>query len=391
MNRVDLLCGLLAVLAAVGGYRFGFVRRVAAWVGVLAGVGLGVWLLPLLLGRLRPDADLAREAPRRLLTVAIVLGVGALIGQLAGALIGARLKSAVTRRNLGRPDSVMGAVAGILGLVIVLWVALPTMAQVPGWPAREARGSHVARWLDASMGAPPGLLDRLGQTIGIAGLPKVFADLRETPDVRPPSSVAVSDEVLAAGRAATFKVVGAACGDIQSGSAWVARPGLLVTNAHVVAGMRTAHIEDASGSRFAAEVVAFDPRHDLAVLAARGVHVEPLPTGDAKSGDVGVALGYPGGGPFTISNFVVSRRISALGRDIYNRALIERDIYELGADLHPGNSGGPMLDADGRVAGVVFAIAPDRATVGYAITNDQVQALLSSVTPRTVSTGPCTG
>lgn len=390
MNRIDVVCLLLAVAALVGGWRFGFVRRVAVWAGVLGGVLVAMWLLPRFLGRLPHDADLAREGPRRLLTVAVVLGVGALIGQLAGALLGARLKRAVTARNLGSPDSVLGAVAGVVGLVVALWVALPTMAQIPGWPSRETRGSAVAHWLDDTLGAPPGLLDNLGRTVGISGLPKVFADLRETPDVRPPADSSVTPEVLARAEASTFKVVGPACGEIQSGSSWVVAPGLVVTNAHVVAGTSAVHVEDARGTRFAAEVVAFDPRHDLALLAAPGVSAAPLPTGDARPGDVGAVLGYPGGGPLTISNFIVSRRISALGRDIYDRALIERDIYELGADLHPGNSGGPMLDADGRVAGVVFAIAPDRSTVAYAITNDQVRSILQRRSPTPVDTGPCT-
>lgn len=391
MNRVDLACAALALLALVGGYRLGLVRRLAAWAGVLGGVLLAMSLVPRLVGRVDPDADFATEGPRRLLAAAFVVGVGALLGQLVGSLIGARIKEAVTERNLGRPDSVLGAVIGLAGLVGALWVSLPTMAQVPGWPAREVRGSAVAGWLNRGLGPPPGILDNLGRSVGISGLPKVFEDLRETPEVAPPpEGLIVSPELLERGRASTLKVIGAACGQIQTGSGWVVEPGRVVTNAHVVAGTESLRIEDAGGTKFAAEVVAFDPRHDLALVVAPSLRADPLPTGDSEHGDVGVVLGYPGGGPFTASNFVVGRRISAIGRDIYNRTSIKRDIYEIGADLHPGNSGGPMLDSDGHVSGVVFAIAPDRGTVAYAITNDQVRELLAEAGDGPVATGPCT-
>lgn len=392
MNRLDVACVVLSALALVGGYRLGLVHRLAAWAGIAAGGLAALWLIPRIVGKVDPNADFATEGPRRLLAAAAVLGVGALLGQLLGSLVGSRLRRAVTDRRLGRHDSVLGAVLGLVGLLVGLWVSLPSMAQVPGWPSREARGSTVARWLNEALGSPPGLLDNLGRSVGITGLPKVFEDLRQTPEVEaPPGGPLVSAEVLARAGASTLKVMGPACGQIQTGSGWVAEPGLVVTNAHVVAGTESVRLEDADGTRFAADVVAFDPRHDLALVAAPGLAAAALPTGDVEHGDVGVALGYPGGGPFSVSNFVVSRRISAIGRDIYDRSSIKRDVYELGADLHPGNSGGPMVDTEGRVAGVVFAIAPDRGTVAYAITNDQVQELLGAQRDESTSTGPCTG
>src|SRR5207248_11126029 len=64
---------------------------------------------------------------------------------------------------------------------------------------------------------------------------------------------------------------------------------------------------------------------------------------------------YPGGGPFHVSPAVITREENAVGRDIYGTGLTTREIYEMNADIRPGNSGGPLVDTRGVVVGVVFA------------------------------------
>jgi S1-C subfamily serine protease len=265
------------------------------------------------------------------------------------------------------------------------------MGDVPGWPAREARSSQVARAIDRSLGSPPGLFDNLSRSLGVDGLPQVFEDLRPAPEVRPPPARSpVTGAALAAAEASTVKVVGPACNRLQSGSGWVARPGLVVTNAHVVAGVEEVRVETSDGTRHSAEVVAFDPRHDLALVEARSLKAPPLLVADAAEGDVGVALGYPGGGPLTVAPFRVSRRIDADGRDIYDSESVRRNLLVLGAELQPGDSGGPLVDPQGRVVGVTFAIAPDQSAVAYAIAMQEVRTLVAGAGSRRVAVGPCT-
>jgi S1-C subfamily serine protease len=187
------------------------------------------------------------------------------------------------------------------------------------------------------------------------------------------------------------KVVGEACGRIQEGTGFVARPGLVVTNAHVVSGESRTTLERSDGQRVDAIVVAFDPARDLAVLSAPALDRPALPLGSAQPGVLGAVYGHPGGGPLKASPFRVDRRIRAVGRDIYGSSRTERDVLVLAADLEPGDSGSALVARGGRVAGVAFAIAPDRPGVAYALTPAEVRDVLDTVpaTRSPVPTGQC--
>jgi uncharacterized membrane protein required for colicin V production len=385
MDWLDLLVFALLVLAGWAGWRMGFARRVTSWLGLLGGLAFASWVLPHVI---RPES--APSGPSRFTLSAGILLAGAALGQLVGTVLGNRLGWLVDRAHLTRFDAAGGVVAGLVGVVLALWILLPTMADVPGWPAREARGSAAAKALDSALGQPPGVLDNLSESLGLGQLPRVFSQLGRTPDVQsPPANSPVSGPVTQHAIASTVKVVTEACGRIQSGTGFVAAPGVVVTNAHVVAGGRSAHIDRPDRTRSSASVIGFDPRADLAVLRVPGLESPALPLTDAHTGDTGVVLGFAGGGPLTINPFSVSQQVRAEGRDIYDRSTVVRNVLVLGADLAPGDSGGPMIDRAGRVSGIAFAIAPDRPDVGYAITTDQIRTALAHASAAPVATGPC--
>ncbi len=386
MNQLDLLLILIIVVAGVVGWQLGFARRVLSWVGLIGGLAAASWLLPRVL-----EGQTVPAGPTRFLVSAGILFAGAMVGQFIGSLIGARLRGLIGRGRLGRVDAGLGVVAGLAGVVVVLWVVLPAMADVPGWPARAARGSAVARTMHDTLGDPPGLLDNLADSLGLEGLPRVFEDLQTAPEVAaPPANSPVAEQTVAVAGASTLRIVSRACDRIQSGSGFVVSPGLVVTNAHVVAGSETVRVESADGSRFAAEVVAFDGRSDLAVLRSPSLGSRAaLPLSDAEVGDVGVVIGYPGGGPVRVNNFLVGERVRAQGRDIYDQATVVRTVLVLGADLAPGDSGGPLIDPQGQVIGVAFAIAPDKPQVAYAISTDQVRYIVGRASTTAVAAGAC--
>ena len=182
-------------------------------------------------------------------------------------------------------------------------------------------------------------------------------------------------------------------GELGTGSV-IDASGRVVTNAHVVAGVRNPFVIDARG-RHSASVVLFDPELDMAVLRASDLAGPPLALSSATAsrGTGGAVLGYPGGGPFTVGAAAVLTDYAAIGRDIYGRGLITRHVYQLQAQVRPGNSGGPLVLADGTVAGVVFARSVTNGDVGYALAADAVRARLAraetSATTTTASTGAC--
>ncbi len=187
----------------------------------------------------------------------------------------------------------------------------------------------------------------------------------------------------------TVKVQGEACGRIQEGSGFFVTPQLVVTNAHVVAGEDDTRLQLADGDTVDAEVVAFDPDRDLAVLRTDDVGITPLPLRAAEPGDTGGVFGHPGGGPLEISPFRVSEQIPAVGRNIYDRGRTERQVLVLASELAPGDSGSALVDPEGRVVGVAFAVAPDKPGVAYALAVEELEPVLAGDLSRARDTGGC--
>jgi S1-C subfamily serine protease len=290
----------------------------------------------------------------------------------------------------GRPfDSAGGAVAGVLGVLVGVWLLLPTMGDVPGQMARQARNSTIARFIASSAPAPPDTLQTLRRLVGDTQFPRVFSALKPSPDIgSPPAETGLTQALLARSVLSTVRVEGPACGRIQEGSGFVAAPGIVVTNAHVVAGESRTTLIERSGRQVPATVVHFDPDRDLAVLRA-DVRGAPLAIDGADVEDRGAVLGYPGGGPLTVSPYQVGDVVTAVGRDLYDRKQTRRQVLILASDLRPGDSGAALVDQAGAVAGVAFAIAPDRPGTSYALATSELQAALAAPRVPKAPTGPC--
>jgi S1-C subfamily serine protease len=264
------------------------------------------------------------------------------------------------------------------------------MADVPGWWARQARTSAIAQWVNDRLPEPPDTIDTLRRLVGEDQFPRVFAALESSPDVGPPpTSTNIPQAVVDAVVPSTVKVEGPACDRIQEGSGFVVGEDLVVTNAHVVAGEDQTTIQRSDGSELDAVVVAFDPNRDLAVLRVPGLDRPALSRDTIAVGGVGASFGHPQGGPLRAAPFSVGEVTSATGTDIYHRNESTRDVLILAADLQPGDSGSAMIDPDGDVVGVVFAIALDRPHVAYALAMSELEAVLAGDLTHEVDTGPC--
>jgi S1-C subfamily serine protease len=385
VNTLDLLLVVLAISAGVGGYRLGLLTRLVSWLGLVAGVLLGAAVLPAVMERL----DDASDASLVLVAVATLLGMS-LVGQGIGLALGSKLHIALPDGPMRRADRVAGAVIGALGVLVGLWLLLPTLAEVRGWTAEQARSSYIAEQVDSLFPDVPGAVEELRRLVGEETFPRVFNDLRAAPDLGPPPAAtglteATADRVVQS----TVKVEGIACDMVQEGSGFVVDDDLVVTNAHVVAGETETQVELHDGAVRDATVVGFDPGRDLAVLRIDDLDRAPLPLRDAQVGDVGGVFGHPGGGPLEISPFSVADEIVASGTDIYDQRETEREVLTLSAALAPGDSGSALIDGSGHVIGVAFAVAQDEPNVAYALTLDEVRAVLQRDLSTPVSTAGC--
>lgn len=371
--------------AAVGGYRLGLVARVSSWIGMALGAVVGTLMLPPVLR----SVDEATDSQLLFVTLGVLVGM-AFIGQAIGLFIGGRLHVALPGATVRSADRSAGAAAGVAGVFVTLWILLPLMADVPGWFAVQARTSSLAEFVDERFPPAPDAVATLRRLVGGDQFPRVFDALEPAPDLGPPPSVTgIPQPVVDAVVVSTVKVHGVACRRIQEGSGFVAGPGLIVTNAHVVAGESETVIQRSDGSEVTATVVAFDPRRDLAVLSAPDLERPALGRADVEEGAVGAVFGHPGGGPLRAAPFSVGRTVDATGTDIYDRERTERKVLILSSNLAPGDSGAALIDPQGRVVGVAFAIAPDKPGVAYALDIEELEAVLAGNTSQPVDTGPC--
>jgi S1-C subfamily serine protease len=389
VSALDLIIGLLLILSVLGGYRRGAVLQACGLVGVVAGLGLGALLAPQLV-------DLASgRAARAGIALGCVL-VGATSGNLAGALIGVRMRARIEHGPAAKADRFGGAALSVGALVLAVWFLALNLANGP-FPqlARGIRDSRIVAAIADVMPPPPPLMSALERVAGQLGFPDAFVGLPPVPapPVEPPAPAALRAAFEAA-RSSTVEVLASGCinGYLNQGSGFVVAPGYVVTNAHVVAGTH-GQVLAADGSRFPATVVVFDPDVDLAVLYAPGFHGPPLElaTDEVARGAVGAVLGFPGGGDLEVGPAAVRQALDAVGRDIYGKGEVSRRIYELQATVHRGNSGGPFTLPDGRVAAVVFANSVLDEGVTYAITAGQIAPDVHRGMRRTspVGTGAC--
>ncbi len=385
MNGLDVVLVLVMISAAIGGYHIGFVARLSSWVGTALGMAAAAWALPGLL------EGIDGASPLTLLAVAMgTVSAAALVGQAAGLLIGGRLHVAIPAGRARRVDQGAGSALGLLGVLALVWLLLPIMADVQGTMAEQTRDSALARFVDRRFPDPPDTLAALRRLVGGDQFPQVFEALRRTPELGPPPAASgLSAEVQARAAASTVKVSGTACRRTQEGSGVVVGPDLVVTNAHVVAGERSTIVQRLDGSEVGATIVAFDPARDVAVLLAPGLDLVPLELLDGSIGQIGAVFGHPGGGPLRPAPFEIGDEVRATGRDIYDRARTEREVLVLAASLAPGDSGGALVDPGGRVLGLAFAIAPDRPGVAYALETAEVRAVLAGPLAGAVDTGGC--
>jgi S1-C subfamily serine protease len=387
VDVLDVLIILWVVLAAIAGYRRGAALQLTEYAGLLVGLLAGAVIAPRI-------AALASSTQAQAAIALIVLLVMAAIGEGIGWVIGHRAWAVARRSVLRGVDAVGGSLVGVAAVLLVTWFVAYSLAAGP-FPAvsRQIRSSAIVHTLNDVMPRPPTLLADVRQFLSKFGFPEVFADLPPFPagPVEEPSDPTVRS-IARRADPSVVKVVGDACDEILSGSGFVAAPHYVMTNAHVVAGVRSPHVEGPSGT-FAAVVVLFDPRTDVAVLfvpeiAAPALRLDPR---EVDRGTQGAVIGHPGGGELVALPAGVRRVMDALGRDIYGESVVQRRIYELQAVVRPGDSGGPFVLTNGRVAGMVFAASTTDPQVGYALTSPNVLSLLRRADNRTaaVSTGSC--
>jgi S1-C subfamily serine protease len=259
------------------------------------------------------------------------------------------------------------------------------------------RGSKVLAQVDEV--APSWLKSvpaRLSALLDTSGLPNVLQPFGRTPiiAVNPPDTALAGSPVVATAERSVLKIRGVApsCQKVLEGSGFVVAPNRVMSNAHVVAGSSSVSVSTADGQEYDATVVSYDPSADISILDVPNLPSQPLVFADslAQTGTDALVLGYPGGGTFVATPARIRETIELNGPDIYRTTTVTREVYTIRGTVRQGNSGGPLIDLNGRVLGVVFGAAVDDAETGFVLTTKEVSRQLQKIgNTDAVPTGAC--
>jgi S1-C subfamily serine protease len=380
MTVLDWAIVAFTVALALWGYRQGLIVGALTLVGFGAGAFLGSRLGPVLLSQ-------GSDSPYAPLCGAIgALLLGALAAVALEGLALALRRRLIRRPFLHRADGAGGAALVAAVALGLAWVFGAVALHSPGTTDLRAdvQNSVILRELDQVLpptGGVLNVLDRVDPAPSITG--------PATPTARPNPDVAADPEVEHAG-GSVVRVLSTACGLGIEGSGWAVRPNLIVTNAHVVAGADDTTVTTQDGVELDATAVLYQPEDDLALLRVEA-QLPTLPiTSNRPPGASAAVLGYPENGPYMVTPARIGETRETVSEDSYGRGPIERNITALGGDVRSGNSGGPLLDREGNVVGIVFAATTDGPRGGFAIPVEEVKEALRHVSDSAVSTGACT-
>ena len=378
MTSIDWIAAGVIAISALIGLRRGLIGGLLGLAGIVVGAYIGA--------KLAPEFLSGRESPY---TPLVALGGAAVlvilfqsIASMAGSAIRTSLFVLPPLRWL---DSLGGLVLGAVAGVAIVWVLGAVALHLPGQRdlREEVQRSRILGEINERV-PPSRLLD------AIARVDPFLAIRGPEANVAPPDPALLASPAVRSARDSVFRVTGSACGLGVSGSGWAATPNLVVTNAHVVAGMKDPRVDRRDGDYRDAVVVAFDVRDDIAVLRVAGLDARPLEPVAPKAGQAVAILGYPESGPFAAAAGRIGQTSAVLTEDAYGRGPVNRRITTLRGDIRHGNSGGPAVDIRGHVQTTVFASRVGVESQGYGVPTELVQAKLAEARDSgSVSTGPC--
>ena len=363
MSTADWVVIAVVALAGLYGISTGFLRGAFSLAGFAFGAYVGARLAPLIL------SDGSPYVPVVSLASAVLCGM--LMRGLAALLAGALRTSIGVIPGMRFLDRLAGLVLGLVAGVFLCWAIGAVLLYLPGETElrRTVQESTILGEINEVV-PPERLLEELERVdpIGVfLGPPAIVAP--------PDKGLAIDPDVVRASKS-VVRVTGIACGLGVEGSGWVAQRGLVVTNAHVVAGISKPRVDTQTGRAFVSTVVAFDVTNDLAVLRVPGLGATPLVLAPPERSTPVALVGYPQNGPLTRTPGRLGGTANVVSRDAYGRGPIRRQMTTIRGAVQPGSSGGPGVDAQGRVRTTVFARRP-RETGGYGIPADLVRKVLA--------------
>jgi S1-C subfamily serine protease len=373
VNTVDwILVGALLVFAWAG-WRQGFVAGVLSFAGFLVGGIAALMWLPGIVNQFVP------EGVATLVVLAVVVLASAILGQFIFSILGRKLRDYITWRPVRFVDNFAGAALNVLAFALIGWVIASVLAFLPGNSiAQQVTNSKVLSTMDSIVpDAALSVFNNVSEAVGQTGVPRIVIGLGQSlgSDVPEPAGTGV-DSVLAVTEGFVARLTGDAtqCSQSVSGSGFYISENMLLTNAHVVAGVESLQVRLTPEERSVpGQVIYFDPEKDIAVVVTDPINYRPgiFASKPARDRTEAVVVGFPEGGALRATPARIRSVIQARGENIYGDIGVERQVYAFRAQVRAGNSGGPLVDDQSRILGLVFGSSVD-SEIGYALTNAEL-------------------
>lgn len=390
MNGIDLILLGLAILAAITGYRSEAIKRTFGIFGTVIGFFVAGFLYSKL-------AFLTQSSIiRTVVLVAVLVGMIFLCADLM-VVFGKWLREKLPKEvRLSRINNYVSSGVSVIGGLFILLFFSSTFGDVlPRVVRAYLNNSFVITSLAAHMPIPS-VINNLASLRQPFSSPTVFAGKETTfkTDGVLTNAYEELDWATENTKASMAEITTWGCGSTSTGSGFVVDSRHVLTNAHVVAGGERVAVRSGD-TVHVGSVVWFDPKLDVALLYTqtelKGV---PLTIADysVKAGSIAAGLGYARDVGLSTNDLVVLQELDAVGYDIYRKEQVNRRIYAFRGQIIPGNSGGPLIDASGKVIGIIFGHSTTQNRIGYAITIKQVADLVkkSATLTKAISAGECT-
>jgi S1-C subfamily serine protease len=394
MNFIDIFIAAAFLIFGWIGFRRGISRTILSIIGLIVGGAAGAIATPSIQSLISNNAFGFK--PTIGLTSIIL---GASLGMFLFGILGSFLRVVLLPFPfLKTIDSLIGFGLAIIAVASISSTLSSAAEVIPNKTVNNLFSqSQLISQIDQYL--PERFKDaaqKIQNVITDSPLPEVFKSLVEsriTP-TQLETDVAIP-EIVTKSVASTVRIDGIAesCSAAMVGTGFIVSPERVITNAHVVAGVKEPVITlFNSQTQLGGRVIAMDRKKDIAIIFVPGLTGEKLTfIGPVTPNEIGFVVGYPNGGNLRTMPVSVTSEFESIGTDIDGNGETRRDVIVFGGDVKPGNSGGPLLNDQGQVLGVVFAADAENKNTGYALAPSEVAKLVSETSSvmQAIETGEC--
>jgi S1-C subfamily serine protease len=389
LNWIDLIIVLSLAISVWAGLKIGFLTQFFTIPAFFVTLFLAGWLFPHLLPVHNPGL-------KTIINVSLVLSLATYAAFKAFDLgqnihWSFRLGKLRKNQNFKKAEKYLGIIPAVAASLVLVWLLGVAIGRLPfEGLSNSVNDSWAVQHLTRALPPVPSVFATFDRQIDPNDQPAVSAGPKPTANF----NYSEADFQAAKSKASesVVRITSFGCGGVVGGSGFVASPGVVMTNAHVIAGVKRPIIKY-GGNSYEGTPILFDAGLDLAILKVRGLKAPVLPLSKNKVsiGSTVAVLGFPGGN-YQAAAGIIRDDLLVDSQNVYGTGTFARQTYGIQAQTAKGGSGGPVVVQDGSAVGMIFSKSTASDDYAYALTASYLVDSLNQARNSTqrVGTGACT-